>query len=517
MELAEVLNKLEERDQKIETLLHKVAELASDNRLLRQELEVLRNGTFGAKTERLLPGQLNLFGSSQALPEPPAAAPQEVKAKPKTNGHGRRAFADHLPREVEHLDLPEEDRTCSCCQKAMLCIGEEITERGHMLPAKVIVKRYVRKKYACPDGHELRTAEAPAGVIPKAKYEASVYAHLVASKYCDHLPLNRLEGIFKRSGLHLPKQTMWGMLVKVDELVAQPVIEQMRREILEAEVLHSDDTTIKVQIEGQKGSKQGHIWTWRTPRPLTQADGPAKTFVEFTMGRNRAGPKSFLGNWTGTLLVDGLAVYNGAIDENGIKRAGCWSHARRGFVKALKAGTKEAALVLAPMHRLFWLERAILDRAARLQLTTEQVYALRKRVRNQRSRSVQKRIFERAFDLQEQPQTQPDSTLGKALGYLINQAETLQTNLDDPRIPIHNNDAERDLRHVAIGRKNYMSFASEKGGAVAARLYTLMLSAKHAELDPEAYINGLLSAIDHTPASRIADLTPWAWREKMGS
>ena len=492
---------------------HKIAELMSDNRLLRQELQALREGIFGRKTERILPGQLGLFGNGESLPEAPERKPKEVKPKSKPKGHGRSQFAAHLQREVVNLELPEDQRQCSCCQKPLQVIGEEVTERGHIVPAKVVVRRYVRKKYACPDGHELRTAEVPEGVVRKAKYEESVYAHLVASKYCDHLPLNRLEGIFKRAGLHLPKQTMWDMLVKVDELVAQPVIEQMRREILEAEALHSDDTTIWVQTEGQKGSKQGHIWTWRTPRALAASDPPCRTLVQFTMGRTRAGPKQLLGNWKGTLVVDGISTYNEVIDQNGIDRAGCWSHARRGFVKALKRGSRDAALILAPMHRLFWIERAMLQRAKARGMARDEVLALRERVRDHRSRRVQKLIFELAFDIQEKPTTSPDSKLGKAIGYLLNQAAPLQHCLGDPRIPIHNNDAERDLRHVALGRKNYMIFASPKGGEVAARLYTLMLSAKHAGLDPEAYVRGILSAVNVTQAKDIATLTPWAWEK----
>jgi transposase len=499
--------------QEIETRDHEIAVLSSEVRLLRQELQSIRQGIFGSKTERLSPGQLALFGQESVLPALPEKAPQEVQAKSKSKGHGRQPFSADLPRDEQRFDLPEEERICSCCDEVMQKVKEQVTERGDMIPERVIVRKYVASVYACPNGHEMQTAAIPEAVVPRAKYESAVYANLVVSKYGDHLPLNRLEGIFKRNGLHLPKQTMWDMLCTVDELVAQPIIEQMRRELLESDVLHSDDTTIKVKVEGQKGSKQGHIWTWRTPRPLTPNDGPCKTFVEFTLGRNQTGPKDFLGNWDGTLVVDGLAVYNPTIEANGIKRGGCWAHARRGFVKALKSGTKAAALMLAPMHRLFWIERAILQRAKERELSREEIYALRKRVRGKRSRRVQLLIFERAFDLQDQPTTMPESQFGKALGYLIRQSESLHLCLDDPRIPIHNNDAERDLRHVAIGRNNYHAFASEKGGAVAARLYTLILSAVHSGIDPEAFINDVLAAINTTPASEIWRLTPWAWAE----
>ena len=349
----------------------------------------------------------------------------------------------------------------------------------------------------------MKYEKAPEGVIPKAKYDASVYANVVASKYLDHLPLNRLESIYKRAGLHLPKQTMWDMLVTVDELVARPILAQMQRKVLESEVLHSDDTTVRVQVEGQKGGSNGHVWTWRTPAPITKDGEPAKTLVQCTLGRNRAGPRHFLGKWTGTLIVDGLQVYNAVSEENGINRAGCWSHARRGVVTAWKGGCRAAAHLLAPMHRLFWIERAIKQRIQERGLSLEEALALRRKVRDLRSRKVQSVIFERAFNLQEDPAVSPDSTLGKAVNYLINQAEPLQLNLEDARVPIHNNHAEQDLRHVAIGRKNYMTFASEKGGEVAARLYSLVLSAKHAGLDPEAYVRELLSAISTTAEQQI--------------
>ena len=154
------------------------------------------------------------------------------------------------------LDVPETERACPDCGKAMRAIGEDITERGHVVPAQIVVRRYVRKKYGCPDGHAVKTAPAPEGVIDGAKYEASVYAHVATAKYADHLPLHRLEGIFKRHGVHLPKQTMWDMLVRIDELLAQPVLRQMHKEILEERVLHSDETPVAMRVEDGSGSRQ---------------------------------------------------------------------------------------------------------------------------------------------------------------------------------------------------------------------------------------------------------------------
>ena len=146
-------------------------------------------------------------------------------------------------------------------------------------------------------------AEAPPAVIDRGKYEASAYAYVTVSKYGDHIPLNRLSGMFKRSGVHLPKQTMWDMLVTVNELVAQPMLKQMRTEILASGVLHVDETPIPVCNEDGKGSRKGYIWAWRAPG----GDGPDRSLVQFTLTRERHGPKRMLGEWSGTLIGDGYS------------------------------------------------------------------------------------------------------------------------------------------------------------------------------------------------------------------
>ncbi len=387
-------------------------------------------------------------------------------------------------------------------------MGDEITERGHMVPAKVVVRRYVKKKYACPDGHAVKTADAPAALIDRCKYEPSVYAHVTASKYCDHLPLHRLSGIFKRHGVHLPKQTMWDMLVKVDELVAQPMLKQMKGEVLESGVLHVDETPVPVRNEDGKGSRKGYIWAWRAPG----GDDVDRSLVQFTLTRERHGPKRMLGkHWSGTLITDGYSGYDEVVRENGIVRAGCWAHARRKLNDALKVGSKDAARVLVHLQRLFWIERTMKKRVKSRGQKTEELVALRRDVRKRLSRRVIERVYSVAGEVEAKRSTLPKSKLGNALGYLFNQKGTLAVFLEDPRIEIHNNDAERDLRHVVVGRNNWMVFASPRGGEVASRLYSLVLSCKHAGIDPEAYIEDVLVRVSTTPAREIASLTPWAW------
>lgn len=500
----------------IEAANLEIANLARENKLLRAELQALRLGLFGRRSERLHPGQLGLIENGDA-PAPDASEPvanETVKEKrQKRQGHGRTRFPEHLPREVIELDVPEDERSCPECGQAMSSIGEDTCERGHIVPARMVVKRYVKKKYACPSGHAVKTAEAPEGVIQGGKYEASVYAHVVTSKYMDHLPLHRLEGIFKRYGHPLPKQVMWDMLKRVDELVARPVLRQMKRELLQEEVLHSDETPVTMRQEGGKGTLTGYAWEWRSLRAIETP----KVLLEFKTSRGRDGPIRFLEDWSGTLITDGYSGFDEVTRRNGIVRAGCWAHARRKVKKALDQGIRDAVDVMRPVQRLFWLERAIDRRVGRLGMDQAAHLALRQEIRAKRCVRVIERIYEMVDELLEKRSTLPKSLLGKALKYLSRQKRPLSVFLDDPRVPIHNNDTERDLRHLAVGRKNWLVFGSQRGGDVACRLYSLVLSCKQAGVDPETYIEDLLGRISTTPASEIASLMPWAWAEARPS
>ena len=502
---------VEQAIEKIDELSSKLDALSRENKILREELQAYRLGRFGRLSERLDPGQLSFVEQGEP-PEPPAeeSAPpaNERKKNRRKPGHGRGTFPEHLPREIIELEVPEEERICPCCGAAMRPIGEDVCERGHIVPAKLVVRRYVKKKYACSDGHGVTTAKAPSGVTDKCKYEASVYAHIVACKYTDHLPLHRLEGIFKRYGVHLPKQTMWDLVVTVDDLVARPILKQMKAELLTEPVLHADETPVTMRLEDGKGTRKSYVWGWRNLRGV----GPSKVLIDFRMSRGRDGPVDFLGKWSGTLISDGYSGYDEVVRRNGLVRAGCLAHARRKLKNALDTGSKSATRALRPIQRLFWIERAVLRRAERDELGREELVELRRRVRGQRSRVVWKWLYREVDALLEKRSTLPKSKLGKALGYLGRQRKPLSTFLDDARIPMHNNDSERDLRHVAVGRKNWLVFGSERGGDVACRLYSLVLSCKQAGVDPEAYIEDVLNRVGTTPHSQIATLTPWGWK-----
>ena len=493
-----ILDELQERNTALER----------ENKILREELALFRQHMFGRRTERLDPAQLGLF-STEGLEEAAVKAAATIEDAPeprrKRKGHGRAAFPEHLPREKVKCSVPEEQRSCPDCGKEMQRIGIEVTERGHFVPAHFVVRSFEREKLACPAGHAVVTAKAPEPLVRRCKYEASAYAHVTVSKYQDHLPLHRMQGIFKRQGAQLSKQTMWDMLVTVDELVAQPILEQCRKELLESEVLQSDESPVRMRLEEGKGSRETTVWVWRSLRE----EVPRKVLVRFEIAKSRDGPKRFLGDWSGTLVSDGTNLHDDVARSNGIVRAGCCAHCRRYFKKAFDIGTKEAALCLAPINRLFWIERGVNRRADRLELDLAARRGLRAQIRARLSATVVRKLHETANTLAQDKATLPRGQLGKGLAYLENQREPLEVFLNDPRIPLSNNDSERDLRHVVVGRANWLVFASQRGGEVAGRLYSLVLSCKHAGIDPEAYLEDVLVRVSHT--SEIASLTPWAW------
>ena len=496
--------------QIFDALRERATALERENKILREELALLRQHMFGRRSERIEPGQLGLFadaGLEQAAKQASTTLAKEPRRGREPKGHGRAAFPAHLPRERVVCTVAEEERSCPDCGETMQKIGTEVTERGHFVPAHFVVKSFEREKLACPAGHAVVTAKAPEPLVGRCKYEPSAYAHVAVSKYQDHLPLHRMEGMFKRQGAQLSKQTMWDMLVTVDELVAQPILEEMRKELLESGVLQSDESPVRMRLEEGKGSQETTVWVWRALRE----EVPRKVLVRFELSKSRDGPKRFLGDWKGVLVSDGTSLHEEVARSNGIVRAGCMAHARRYFKKAFDVGTKEAALCIAPMNRLFWIERAVNQRADRLGLDLAARRELRAQVRARRSAVVVRKLYETANDLAQHTATLPRGQLGKGLAYLQNQREPLEAFLSDPRIPLSNNDSERDLRHVVVGRANWLVFASPRGGEVACRLYSLVLSCKENGVDPQAYIEDVLTRISTTPARRIRELTPWGW------
>jgi transposase len=489
-------------------IAEKIAQLEAEIEALRRANERLRS-EIADKTTIIQELLRRLHGKkSEKRPKtrtpaggtPPADGSAPPPPKRPTPGHGRAPFDPKIPRETETREIPADKRKCTTCDELLVEIGEDVCERGHVVPVTVTVRRWVSKKYGCPHGHMIMTAEgAPQGLVDRAKWTTETYAFVVVAKYGDHMPLDRLEASLKRQGVDLPKSTMADMVQVVGERVA-PILDQAKKELLEASHLQADETPLDYAIDGQRGTKQGYLWAWRAGEKL---------LFEFDPTRKGNTATQFLGAWRGTLQTDGYQGYDAVVAKNDIIRAGCWSHTRRKFNLAADLKSEDAQRMLALIARLYWLEAATRKRARRRGLGAAEAKDLLRRVRDRRSRRMAERIKTFRDELALKPEIVPKSPLGKAVIYMGNQWPALVRFLDDPEIEIDTNAIERAIRPIALGRKNWNFAGSTRGAVAAARLFSIINVCKALDIDPYAYLVDVLEQV--SPHADFARLTPWAW------
>jgi len=480
----------------IATLQDEVTTLQREKASLQHQLDVLCQRMFGKKSERVDPHQLQLALEQLANEPGPVTEPIEMDSgETPVRGHarrrptGRRPLPAHLPRHRVDIDLPGADKVCACGHTKTR-IGESVSEKLEYRPASFVVIETARAKYACPQCHAGVT-EAPASpqAVEKSLAAEGLLAHVVVSKYVDHLPLHRLAGIFARHGVDLSRTTLCDWIADVATALT-PIGEQLRREVTAAAYLQTDDTTVTV-LNDHGGSFKGRLWTYLDPLAR-------QVVFDATATHERAGPEAVLATFCGSLQADAYTGYDALYRTGRVLEIGCWAHGRRRFVEAFMTDP-QAARMVALIQQLYEVERAgaDLDVEARRLLRQEQSVPLLARidaVRQDLARTVL-----------------PKSPLGDALRYLTNQWAALQRYVDDGRVAIDNNRAENQLRVVAVGRKNWLFAGSMAGAHRAALLYSLVQSCKLVDVPPFEYLKDVLVRVVTHPQRQIAQLTPKGW------
>jgi len=489
----------------IHELLDSLAERERRNEELEYQLEALRRRLFGRQSEKIDPNQLLLFAdlldqarrveSPEPTPETDEPSGERETVPPrKKKGHGRKPLPDHLPRKrVEHHP-PESERTCGCCDVAMSVMGEEITEELEYIPASFLVIEHVRIKYACRSCQEnIVIGELPARPIEKGRPGPGLLAYVLTSKYGDHLPLNRLTTIFARQGLEISRSTMCDWVRDAAGLL-DPIVQAVREEVLASYKINTDDTPVPVLVEGRHQTRKGYLWVYIAPG--------GNVVFDYTPSRSRDGPVAFLRGYEGYLQADAYSGYDIIFEDSRVIEVGCWAHTRRRFYDARSTDDARCHEMLALIQQFYKIER----RAKKNQLDLDAWH----RLRQEESKPIIERIKERlnAWSIE----VLPKSPVGKAVGYALRQWEALTRFLDDARLDPDNNLAERTLRMVAIGRKNWMFAGSDSGGERAATIYSLIAGCKLCGIDPFAYLRDVLERVSTHPRSRIAELTPAGWR-----
>jgi transposase len=496
-DMTRALEKLPDNPQELQHIIHKQNAIIQ---ALEAQLTALRRYRFGKSSEKLsreieqlelLLDEMVYDGVSLDIPMLDDAANNTPKSSPS-----RQKLPAELPRE--EIVLTPQESCPQCGESGYSKIGEDVTETLEYVPARFKVLRHVRPKHSCRACETIRQSELPSMPITKGKAGAGLLAHIILSKYCDHLPLYRQSEIFAREGIHISRSSMTGWMRQIDALI-EPLSEALHKDILTSEKLHGDDTTISVLAPGMGQTKTGRLWVYVRDDRGFSADTKPAAFYSYSENRQGLHPQKHLKGFKGILQADGYAGYN-ELYKADVTGAACWAHVRRKFYEDHEH-TKSLASkeILQKISLLYDIERDVKGKPP----------DERKAIRE-----------EKALPLIDDLKTTMEGLRGKisgksplagAIRYALNRMEALSVYVYDGRVEIDNNIAERAMRPIALGRKNYLFAGSDRGGKVAASFYSLIETCKLNNINPQEYFCDVLNRINDHPINRIHELLPQNW------
>jgi transposase len=469
---------------------------------LTEELRQQRVKLLGPRSETLSDLQLQLLADEEpgtTLDEVEAEArrtPLPVVPPRQRRPHpGRQRLPENLPRVEEVVRCAEQ--TCRQCGAATAVIGYDESEQVDVQPARYFVRVTKREKRACRScqGGTVTMPPLAPRIVEKGLASDRVVVETVVAKYADHLPLYRQAAILEReAGLEIGRATLDGWVMRVGDML-QPVVSAMRQDLLRGSYLQADETIVPVQMHDKRGADhQAYLWQYGKPG--------GETVFDFCMGRGREGPQKFLGQWEGILQTDGYQAY----DTTGgpkLVHVGCWAHARRKFVDAVKVNPDDGAAVqmVIRMDALFLVDRD----ARKKQMTGEERLAARRQHAEVWAEEIRQECVKLA------PAVLPKSALGKAITYTLNQWPKLRRCFDYGEVELSNNLAENSMRPVTLGRKNWLHVGSAKAGPKVAAIISIVESCRRLGVPVKDYMLDVLPGMDRRKLSEIAQLTPSRW------
>jgi transposase len=470
-----------------------------ENLLLRQKVDALARRIFGVSSEALDPAQLQLLLQMPELKpveNPPAPVEKPIVAIRKDRKHRAPRLPENLPVIEEVID-PE---PVKAQPENWRCIGQEVSERLDYEPGRFLRRRTIRRKYV----HRTQADAVPViAPLPECLQERGLaapglLAHVLVSKYCDHLPLYRQEQIFaQRHKINLPRQT----LARWVELAAdwlKPIYEHIRTGVMAGGYVQVDETPVNYLEPGNGKTKQGYLWTGSRPG--------GDVFFRWETSRSAACLNNIIPvNFTGTIQCDGYAAYRAfATERKGtVALAGCWAHVRRKFYESLESSPRSAGWILRQLQHLYLIESRLREAKAGPQL--------RQAVRAHQSRPIVQRLERVLLRFKSSGRHLPQSPMGSAIDYALGQWTSLQVYLDDGRVEIDNNLVENAIRPTAIGKKNWLFIGEADAGERSAILYTVIECCRRRGIDPYTYLRDVLTRLPHMTNRQVPEVTPSTW------
>lgn len=476
---------------------------------LKAEVLRLRRWRFGRSAEALdpsiapeLPLAVDDNLRSAVTPAPVSEVPSIPRLvsvdAPQPTRLSRR-LARELPAELPRVIRVHAPASCTCaeCGGALRQLGEDVSEQLDYVPGYFQVIRHVRPKLACRACARIVQAAAPSRPIERGLPTSALLAQVIGAKYADHCPLYRQEGIYRRSGVELPR-SMLAAWVGATATLLEPLIEVLERYVLAANKVHADDTPVPVLAPGQGRTKSGRLWAYvRDDRPAAGPDPPAVVY-RYSPDRKGERPQSHLASFAGILQADGYSGFTPLYADGRVVEAACWAHARRKYYDVYAADrSPTAAEALRRIGLLYAIEREIRGEPP----------AARAAVR--RARSAPNLAELRAWLTDTHARLSVKSPLAGAIQYTLVRWAALTRYVEDGSIEIDNNAAERAIRALVLGRRNYLFAGSDAGGETAARLYSLIGTCRLNGMDPHAYLRHVLARVADHPVNRIQELLPW--------
>ncbi|MDE2250315.1 MAG: IS66 family transposase [Gammaproteobacteria bacterium] len=495
----------------VEELKHQLLQHAAWVEALKEEVIRLRRWRFGRSSEvidvRIAPEPPLAGGAMPEKPEAADLAPTSPKCEPvpklmavdspvtRISRRPARALPPELPRAI--LEHAPSNCHCPDCGQRLSRLGEDSSEQLDYVPGYFQVIRHVRPKLACGACARIAQAPAPMRPIERGLPTAGLLAQVIGAKYADHCPLHRQEGIYRRAGVELPRATLASWVAESAALL-DPLVSALERYVMAAEKLHADDTPVPVLCPGKGRARTGRLWAYvRDDRPCAGPHPPAVVY-RYSPDRKAERPQAHLRSFSGILQADAYSGFAPLYVDGWIREAACWAHARRKYYDVYAADrSPTAAEALMRIGELYAIEREIRGQAP----------AVRAEIRRTRSAPLLAAL--RAWLTTTYASLAAKSPLAGAIQYTLTRWTALTRYVNDGRIEIDNNAAERAIRALVLGRRNYLFAGSNAGGETAARLYSLVGTCRLHGIDPHHYLRHVLERIAEHPINRIEELLPW--------